>query len=196
MSEPRHEKEPTLPAPTGETCPVPGQETPAERAKTTLVRPVLGAVDALYLMFQSAIKSLGMVGPEAGPPPEESTAEGRYAVLPEREGRWPGLRARLPDSAVYAFSVESMFRRAGMWRVLAPLDEVAEELRGAAESAWPSVRERRRGSVLELSFEGGGLTSTIKLSPLEDGTGGAYLSVGQKVGRLRYDEASRLLRGE
>lgn len=41
-----------------------------------------------------ALRSMGMVGPEPGPPPEEATREGRFAVLPERHGRWPELRVR------------------------------------------------------------------------------------------------------
>lgn len=97
-----------------------------------------------------------------------------------------------PEGAVYWYSVESVFRRAALWRVPAPGKTVEAAVRVAANEAWPAVEEKRRGSsVLELSFEAGGLRSLIKVTAQPEV--GSVVSVGQKILALRFDEAEQAL---
>lgn len=148
-----------------------------------LVEPVVRGVDGFYLAFQGALKSLGLV-PETGAVPETTTAGGRYAVLEERPGRWPATRILLPDSAVFWYRVESIFRRAALWRALAPGDEVETHVRDAARAVWPEARESRRSEgVLELAIERSGVRTMVRVVSRDAGF--VALSLGQKVRRLQ-----------
>lgn len=119
-------------------------------------------LDGCYLAFQGALKTLGLVS-ERVEPPEETGPGGRFGVLDRREGRWPGLRFRLPPSAVYWYGVESAFRRAELWRSDAPFDEVADFIARAAHEALPGASERRAGSRLEVRHRAAGLSTVVRV---------------------------------
>ena len=143
-----------------------------------LVRPVLLGLDSAYIMAQGALKSLGLVSPEQGPPPEEVTPAGRFAVLPARTEQWPELRVRLPDDVLYRHRVDSMLRRTTIWLVPRGAADLLEPCRAAAAEAWPEVTEKRKGSVHVWQFTRGGVRAMIKLTGFEDGA--AFLGIGQK----------------
>ena len=106
---------------------------------------------------------------------------------------WPEARLRLPDTAVYWYGVESIFRRGALWRSLAVVEEVTELARAAARDAWPELRELRRNRMVVFSHEAGGLTTYVKVVGLDDGR--VILSLGQKARRLRFEDAERALGG-
>ena len=153
-----------------------------------VVEPLVRGADGLYLAFHGALKTFGVV-PESGAPPETTTAGGRYGVLEERPGRWPGARILLPEGAVFWYTAESLFRRAALWRALAPAEQVERHLRDAARAVWPDVRERRpRSSILELSVERDGVRTLVKCVETESGF--VVVSLGQKATRLRLPPAT------
>ncbi len=183
-----------LPAvPAEAACPVPAEESSVTRVQRALLLGIARGVDVFYVAFQGALKSFGLVPPDAGPPPEETTDDGRFAVLPRRPDRWPELRVRLPDTAVCAFSVEGVFRRSALWRSWEERGAVVAACRAATAEAWPSVEEVPGDPVHVFAFEAGGVRSLVKVSSVADG--GVMIGVGQKIGRLRFDEAERRLGG-
>ena len=161
--------------------------------RRALLERVTRGVDGFYLAFQSMLKVYGLVGTGAGAtPPESVDAQGRrFAVLPGRPGRWPEWMVPLPDEVLYWYPVESIFRRAELWRAFGTLEELRGFYRDQLAARWPAVEEKDAGGGVRFSLAGGGVESLVKLVPLPDGP--IVLSIGQKIGRLRLEEAERAL---
>lgn len=148
----------------------------------TPFEPVLRAADGLYLALQGALKSYGLLR-TSGDPPEAVTRRGRFAVLPERPGRWPELRVALPESAVHWFSVESFYRRAGVWRASTSPDEVADFYRRWLRKAYPFVvEEENRGQRL-FTVGGREIDLLVRVGPHPGGD--TVLTLGQRIERFR-----------
>lgn len=192
-ADPPTDPEDRAPVPAEDACSVPAEQSFGVRLRRGLILGIARGVDGFYVAFQGALKTLGLIPLDSGPPPEETTEEGRFAVLPRRPGRWPELRVRLPATALYAFSVESVFRRSAVWRSSEDRTAVVAACRSATADAWPAVEEAPGESVHEFALEAGGVRSLVKVSAVADG--GVMIGVGQKTGRLRFADAERRLGG-
>jgi len=153
-----------------------------EVTRVTPFEPVLRAADGLYLALQGALKAYGLLHAE-GAPPEVITRRGRFAVLSERPGRWPELRVALPESAAHWFTVESFYRRAGVWRASTSPEEVADFYRRWLRKTYPFVvEEEKRGQRL---FTVGGRESDLLVRVTPHPRADTVLTLGQRIERFR-----------
>lgn len=148
----------------------------------TALEPVLRAADGLYLALQGALKRHGLLE-AGGDPPEQVTRRGRFAVLPERPGRWPELRVPLPESAAHWFSVESFYRRAGVWRASAAPEEVADFYRRSLRKAYSFVVEEEKRGRRQFVVGGREIDLLVEVKP--DPRADTVLTLGQRIERFR-----------